>query len=225
METVENLMVGKDADLALMVYETLVQSALHSLKRNIVAAVGENLPQTVELFGVVRQYQQPVALAAEAGEGVGDDVEILVVDTLRRAVEVNHGASTLFLHRSVVVVGGACGAEAHAGKRLKLPGEYIGVDNSVGRRRVALFRKERESRHSRLGDGAYALYRESLVAQRKQRFCRYKVEYALQVLAAVYGYGYIHAVELVVAQLGLYVEGAYRVYLVAEKVEAQRKLA
>ena len=63
VEAVENPVVGKYAYAGLVVYETLVQCAVYGLEVDLVASVGENLAQAVELLCIVRQYQQPVTLA------------------------------------------------------------------------------------------------------------------------------------------------------------------
>ena len=108
MEAVENLVVGKYAYAGLVVYETLVQCAVYGLEVDLVASVGENLAQAVELLGVVRQYQQPVAFALEACKRVGYEVEILMVNPLWRAVEVDYRRPAPPLGRGVAVVGGLC---------------------------------------------------------------------------------------------------------------------
>ncbi len=98
----------------LVVYETLVQCAVYGLEVDLVASVGENLAQAVELLCIVRQYQQPVTLAPEACKRIGYEVEILMVNPLWRAVEVDYRRPAPPLGRGVAVVGGLCGGKAHA---------------------------------------------------------------------------------------------------------------
>lgn len=116
VEAVENLMVGEDADFGLMVYKAFMKCALYGLEVDFVATVGKDFAQSVELPGVVGEYEQPVALALEARERVGNQVEILVIYALGRTVEVNHRRAAFFLCRHLVVAW-LGGSETYADER------------------------------------------------------------------------------------------------------------
>ena len=92
MEAVEYLVVGEHADACRVVHVSFVQRAVHCGEGDIVATVGENGAQSLVLVGVVAEDAQAVALGEELAERFGDEVEILVVDTLRRAAEVDGGS-------------------------------------------------------------------------------------------------------------------------------------
>ena len=79
VETVENLMVGEEAGAGQAVGESLVEGAQHGSEGYVVPALGEYGAQAVALCRGVGEDEYAVSLGHEAGEGVGYEVEILVV--------------------------------------------------------------------------------------------------------------------------------------------------
>ena len=67
MEAVENLVVGEDAHLGIVVNESFVERAVDGLELYAVAAVCEYLAQAVELLGVVRKYASPATKISPSG--------------------------------------------------------------------------------------------------------------------------------------------------------------
>ena len=110
MESVENLVVGEHAYFGGVVHEAFVQCAVYGLEVNFIATVGKDFAQTVELLRIIGEYVQAVSFGLEAYEGRAYYVEIFVVDSLRRAVEVEHGA-----FRYVAGIGGRSKFDAPQG--------------------------------------------------------------------------------------------------------------
>ena len=89
VEAVEYLMVGEEAQLALVVAETGVKGAAHGSEADARLLVVEDALQAVGLLLGISQDVKVVALAVEALESGDKQVEILVEDGLRRDVEGN----------------------------------------------------------------------------------------------------------------------------------------
>ena len=79
MEAVEDLMVGEEAGLGLVVDEALMDRRGYRSEADVVAPVLENRAEAVGLVRGVGEDQYAVSLAEEVGERVGDQVEVLVV--------------------------------------------------------------------------------------------------------------------------------------------------
>ena len=86
VETVENLVVGEHAQMQIFIDKSLVHSAQHRLELDIVFAVVEDDTQTLNLFFAVAQNEDSVAFFQKTLKRVADEVEILVIDALWRAV-------------------------------------------------------------------------------------------------------------------------------------------
>ena len=135
-------MVGKDAYFRVVIYETFMECAFDALEVYFVAAVGEYGFETFELTYIVRQYAQPVAFADKTRERVAYQVEVFMIYTLWRAVEVES--------RDRSAVGGCRGSgKFEAPHCLQLPGEFVSVDQGGGSIGLALFGKECECRYLR----------------------------------------------------------------------------
>ena len=87
MEAVEDLVVGEEAELALVVAEAGVERAAHGGEEQARLLVVEDALEAVGLLEGVGQDVEVVALAVEALEGRDQEVEILVEDGLGRDVE------------------------------------------------------------------------------------------------------------------------------------------
>ena len=87
VETVENLVVGKDAHALVVIYEAFVQGVQYGRKRDVVLAVFKYHAQAFGLLRAVREYVYLVALRYEVLERTAYEVEILVIDALRCAVQ------------------------------------------------------------------------------------------------------------------------------------------
>ena len=89
VETVENLMVSEYAPLCGMVDKAFVECGVDRTERNIVTTVGEYGTQTLLLAVAVAEYVEFVAVGDKASERLRDKVEILMIESLRRAVVVD----------------------------------------------------------------------------------------------------------------------------------------
>ena len=91
VETVENLMVGKDAQLQVVVDKSLMEGTQHGHEGDIVAAVVENGFQTVDLLLAVGKYHESVAVAQKVGKRLPYEFKILMIDALRTAFQRHSG--------------------------------------------------------------------------------------------------------------------------------------
>ena len=107
MVSLENLMVGIEAQLLHRVHKSAVQRHVQLAVLQAPAAVGHDGAQAFELPAVVGQDVDHVALLQAVVDVVFEQVEILVEDGLRRGAEVEHQR---------LVVGGDAEAELHHGK-------------------------------------------------------------------------------------------------------------
>ena len=64
-----------------------MQRAQHGLEADVVATVLKDVVQALDLLGTVGEDEYLVALLEEVGKRLPDEVEILVVDALRLAVQ------------------------------------------------------------------------------------------------------------------------------------------
>ena len=110
MEAVENLMVGEYADFCVVVHESFVERAVDGREGDILLAVGEDCLKAFELLGIVRENVYCVAFGDETAEILAYDIEILVVYSLRRAVEVECRTLAAGCLGGIIVNGG-CIAE------------------------------------------------------------------------------------------------------------------
>lgn len=92
VESVEDLMVGEHARARLVVDKAFVDGAEHRGEVDVVAPVGEYHFQAFDLLLAVAEYAQAVTVGEQSGERFADKLEILVVDSLRRAAEVDRRA-------------------------------------------------------------------------------------------------------------------------------------
>ena len=121
VETVENLMVGEYAQLQVVVHEALVDGFQHRGESDVVAAVVEDGFEAFNLLAAVGEDEQAVAIGKELLERAADEVEILVVDALRSAVQ-RHSLGTLF--------GGCFALPIYQLRESgKLLGKLVGVDH------------------------------------------------------------------------------------------------
>ena len=87
VESVENLVVGKHTDAQFVVDKAFVHGAIHGDKGDIVVAVVEYHAQSRYLFFAVAENVEPIALAQKLVKRLADEIEILVVDALRGALQ------------------------------------------------------------------------------------------------------------------------------------------
>ncbi|GFI52765.1 hypothetical protein IMSAGC021_01071 [Muribaculaceae bacterium] len=114
-------MIGEDAEFERVVGETFMDRRHDGREGYVVAAVGEDYLQALDLLLAVAEDADAVALGEEAGETLADQLEILVVDGLRGAVEVNRGPGG--------GVGLSGGREAQLTERAEGTGEGLAVDH------------------------------------------------------------------------------------------------
>ena len=88
MKAVEYLMVGKDAVLQRMIYETLVQSTVYRSKFNLVSPLLEYIPQAVGLLHAIRADKDFISTLQEIGKRTRYQIEILMEDGLHRSLEL-----------------------------------------------------------------------------------------------------------------------------------------
>ena len=93
VETVENLVVGEDTQTAFVIHKALVESLFHCGKGDVVAAIAENLAQAFNLLLALGKDENFVTLLEEIAEGFANQVEIFMVDALRREIVFDNGIS------------------------------------------------------------------------------------------------------------------------------------
>ena len=217
VEAVEYLMVGEDAGAGGGVGKSLVEGVFDRGESDAVAAIFKYYAQALKLAGVVAQYAQAVTLADEAGEIFGDEVEIFVVQALWAAAEVECGVG--------VRAGLGGGGEGDAAGTRPGVGKCLGVDHVGHRLGVDVAGGYGRGRHLAGGDGAHACHGVVGPSHGYHGVGRHILWQSAAAGARVYVGGDVDAVEARLRELGLDVEGAYRVNLVAEEVEAEGQLA
>ncbi len=216
VEAVKYLVVGKHACLGRRVGEALVQRVPDGCEGNLVAAVLEYHAQALELARVVAQDTYAVALAEQTGEILGYEIEILVVQSLGAASEVECGVGSGHL-------GG--GGECDAAPRLPGCRESPGIYHMRHRFGVKLARGNRVDGQLALGDRSHACRHIVGLPYGHRRLGDHEVEERLALRRGIDIGGDVHALQPALAQLGLHVKRADGVYLVAEEVEAVGQLA
>ena len=129
VETVENLMVGEQTGLGYMVNEAFVERRVGRSERYVITTVGENGAQTFDLLLAVGKDVDPVAVSEKTFERIGDEIEILMIEGLRRALEVDRGVGA-----------GGCvsrGRELQSSEIAEPRGERIAIDKPCHGRGVA----------------------------------------------------------------------------------------
>ena len=214
VEAVENLVVGEHTQLEVVVHKTLVQGVLNGFKLDVIVAVLEDEPQTLNLLGTVAQDANPVAFFNEVVERLADEVEVLVIDALRRAVERQSG---------IAFCGTLAMTELHAAALAQGIAEQAVIDHLVQRMGIAFFGNERAGGDGLLGDGLHALLQPVHIVANEQRVGAGKFEERGSRLGRAAIVQYVDAVELLLRELGLDIEGADAVDLVTEEVDAVRQ--
>ena len=211
-------MVGEEAGLRVVVYESGVERLRHRGEVDAVAAVGEYLLQALGLIGRVAEYEQAVAVGEHLRKRFGDDIEVFVVEGLGRGVELQDGVGS----RS-----GGGKPELEDAEAFEPAGEILRIHHLKHGVGIPF-----------LGDGGrFGILLGGDVAHRGRKGRRVghdarsvvadKLQQRHSVLPAALGGGgghYGDFAESLLGKLRLYVERAYGVYLVVEEVEAVGKL-
>ena len=229
METVENLVVGEAAHTAHVVGEALVEGLVDvgegdgRARRFLIV---ENVAQALYLLGAVGEHEDLVTLQDIVLERLTEQGEVLVEDGLRCGVERDAGLGGV----------GEMGRELH-------PDKPVGIVHklALAHQLVLLAHLAHDLVALLLGGSLHALGqglgRESLVVDTP-----YGLRHIVEVvgheegvggqetekrhLLAIHEFGHdLHALLHVFRELGLYVEGADGVDLIAEEVDAERILA
>ena len=129
MEAFKNLMVGKRANLTLVVYKSLMKRAQHRREADIVLSVVEDRAQTFKLRLAVGKYVYFVAVRLKLTERRTDDVEIFVEHALQRCVKSQSGIVVATVANRIVGIAVAVDVAA----------ELLCVDHIVHSMLVALF--------------------------------------------------------------------------------------
>ena len=219
VETVKNLVVGEDAHLQVIVHKALVQCAQHGLKGDGVTAVFKDVAQALNLLGTVTQDEQPVTTRQEVGERLPDEVKVLVIDALGLAVQRQPLDTTC---GSGLAIGVADAAQLPQALQ-----EQVGINHLVHSLGVTLVGDKRTHRHSLTGNLADARFEPLFAAAQHDGVIAHIVDQRHIVLTTI-GTGTVvqdaDVLQVFLAQLRLDVEGAYRVNVVAPKVDAVRQL-
>ncbi len=213
METVENLVVGKHTQLQTVIDKSGMYGRADRRERYIVAPVGKYGLEALDLLRAVGEDAYRVPVGQKMAERLGYDVEILVVDTLRSATEVDGRLQLLsFGHGS--------GREEQPGESVERFGERLRIDHLLHGVGIALVGEKRALREAFVADRLDALKSVSRVAHRYERVGRYEVEqrFATGRRCDVGCHG--HRRHLLLGELCLGVERAYGVDFVAEEVKA-----
>ena len=147
MESVENLVVGEEACLDVVVDKSLVERTLDGSESDVVATVVEDVFEAIGLVGRIAEDIETVAVADVAREAIGYEVEILVIEGLWRAVEIELGVCLQCCHaidRSAILDN----LELHQSLA-----EGLAIDHMVHGIAVALVGDDGCRRDGRRGDG------------------------------------------------------------------------
>ncbi len=217
VETVENLVVGEHACLCLVVHKALVEGAVYGGEGYVVAAVGENLAQAVELAFVFREDAHLVSIGDESGETVGDKVEVLVVYALRTHAHVGRGsAASAFAF-------GRCGGESELAQPFECIGEIVRGYRHIEGVGIAFAGHECEAGNLCLGHAFHSGQQVRGVAHGHERVGGEYLRKGYVVAGGAHVGGYFHTRVAVFGKLCLDVERAYAVDLVAEEIHAHGK--
>ena len=211
-------MVGKDAQLEVVIDKALMQSAQYRLKADVIAPVLKDVVQALNLLGAVGEDEYFIVLGQELRERLADEVKILVVNTLRLAMQ-RQTLHTLLGCRLAA-------SEGDAAQCVQSSHEQVGINNLVGRLGVALVSDQSAYRHSLPGNLANACIEPLLTAAQHDGVIVHIIEQRHIVLPATTMRIVVenaHAVETLLAQLGLDIKGAYRVDIVTPKIDAVRQ--
>ena len=213
VESVEELVVGKEAEVQFVVDESLVQGFVDGGEGDVFAFVLENVGDALRLFLAVAQDIERVALVQQRRERFAHEVEILVVDGLRRAVQ-RQGRTRLSVERLVAVVD-AFEVEHAAGK-------LVDVDKFLAGMQVALLGDEQLLRDGVGGDAVHAFEHPGQVFHREHRMRVDDLQQRdarLGTLLQVGNDG--NLLDGLLRKLRVDVERPYALYFIAESVDAE----
>ena len=88
MKTVEYLMIGKNAVLQRMIYETLVQSTVYRSEFNLISPLLEYIPQAVGLLHAIRADKDFISTLQEIGQRARYQIKVLMKDGLHGSLEL-----------------------------------------------------------------------------------------------------------------------------------------
>ncbi len=134
VEAVEYLVVSEHTPPGRVVYKSLVKRVQRGCESDVVAAVFEDYPQAVKLLFIVAEDIDGIPLRGEALEIIGDDVEVFVIDALRRTFEIERPAFRRRRRRA---------REMQTAERRQLLGEGFRVDNLFHRAQIAFISNQR----------------------------------------------------------------------------------
>ena len=87
METVENLMIGKDTHPLFIIHKTFVDGLLNSSKLNVITPILEDGLDAFRLLLTITTYKQPIAIQQIALQSFAQQIKILVEDGLHIRIE------------------------------------------------------------------------------------------------------------------------------------------
>ena len=149
VEAVEYLMVGEIARLPVIVDEAFMDGRFDGSECDLVAAVFEDVLQSLGLTRRIAEHEQAVSLVDEARETVGYQFEIFMIQSLWRCVEYDAGVVVV---RSRFL--GSCPTnDSHSGKS---GGEFLGTDHAAQAVGLTLAGYQRGFGVLFVGDSAYA---------------------------------------------------------------------
>ena len=238
VEPVEYLVVGKEAALAVVVHESLVQGFVHGHKVYVVALqflAAEDVLEALLLLGAVGKDVERVAFQDVVLESLCQEVEVLVEQWLRGNVE-GDGCRGLSFSRACFCGGGigiGCCQFYPPERSHSLLKLYGGAQVGILLHGAAyLFSLHLGGALQLLGKALrgesvlvylrYTVVDKGKVAQHHHRVrCEVLQEGLLHGLRGRKLGHYLHVVAALFRQLVFYAEGAYGVYLVTEEVDAE----
>ena len=225
MEPVEDLVVSEDTQLQVMIYETCMKGTFDSIERHR-TLFGKDVTQAFQLLGAVCQDAESIAVSQTLLQRLLQQIEILVELRLWRSVKSDGGighACCMGPHLNATEVRGLMhklrsghelgllvhffqdGMLLHLGclfhaflQGLCRKAFVIGTTNGIVHIHEVLDHQRRIGRQER--KERHLLFHHSQLRH------------------------YLHLLALVFRQLGVYLESADRVYVVAKKVYAERQL-
>ena len=212
VESVKYLVVGEYAQSQVVVNKALVQRAQAGFKLDVIVSVVEDGTQSRNLLFVVAEDEDAIATRKKILERVTNEVEVLVINALRRAVQRH---ACLALKRALAI------AKVNAAHRVEHSDKMADVDHLVHCALIAFLGNHRAGRHALIGNLAHTVLEPLGVAAHEHCLGLDVVEQRSTrgIFAAIVADN-ADVLDTLLAELRLDVEGAYRVNLVAEEVNA-----
>ena len=225
MEAVENLVVGEDTQLQVVIHETGMEGTFNRIERHG-TLLGKDVAQAFQLLGAVCQDAEAIAASQALLQRLLQQVEILVELGLWRSMESDGGIGhtrCMSAHLDTTEGRGLM-HELRSGHELSLLVHLFqdGLLLHLGSFFHTLLQGLR--RETFVVGTPNGIVHIQEVLDHQHRIGRQKREKRHPLLHHSQLRHYLHLLALVFRQLGVHLESADRVYVVTEEVYAERQL-